>query len=102
MSELSACASSPAPTFGHERNYEIVSQLPDSHFGDDSYDDLVAQLPSSLFQKSADDFEDCQEKRFVVTCELGTVIGHFVTSTKFLPPLLSGVDAVVLHFLNIP
>jgi hypothetical protein len=96
MSELgSASASLAATSFGDENYDTLVSQLPDSCFGDASYDALVAQLPSCLFHKSADDFEDGREKRFGVTCELGTVIGHFITSAKFLPPLLSGIDAVV-------
>jgi hypothetical protein len=105
MSELGpACTSPAAACFGDESYDTLVSQLPDSCFGDASYDALVAQLPSCLFHKMADDFEDGREKRFSVTCELGTVIGHFVTSAKFLPPLLSGIDAVVssaLTYLNV-
>ena len=96
MSELCPDGTSLAATcFGDESYDALVSQLPDSCFGDESYDALVAQLPSCLFHKNADDFEDGLEKRFGVTCDLGTVIGHFITSAKFLPPLLSGVDAVV-------
>lgn len=85
----------PTNIYGDESYDLLVSQLPQSSFGDDSYDTLAARLPSGLFHKSSEDFEDACEKRFGVTCELGTIIGHFASSTKFLPPLLCGVDAVV-------
>jgi len=88
----------PETLFGDETYDALVAQLPDSCFGDESYDALVAQLPSSLFHKGADDFEDKSEKmqgRTSLQCELGTIIGHCITSAKLLPPLLSGIDAAV-------
>jgi hypothetical protein len=96
MSQLEAAGTSvPTNVSGDESQDLLICQLPQSRFGDDSYDALAAQLPGCLFNKSSEDFEDACEKRFGVTCELGTIIGHFASSAKFLPPLLCGVDAVV-------
>jgi hypothetical protein len=96
MSEIGASGNLASMNrFGDLSHGALDSQLPESCFGDESYDTLAASLPSYIFHKNPDDFEDGCEKRIGVTCELGTVIGHFITSTKFLPPLLSGADAVV-------
>lgn len=101
MSEIGASGPPPAARCFSNDSYDaLVSQLPDpvdpdSCFGDESYDALAASLPSCIFDKSPDDFEDGCDRRVGVTCELGTIIGHFITSAKFLPPLLSAVDAVV-------
>ena len=77
----------PATCFGDPYYDALVAELPDSCFGDESYDDLVAQLPSSLFHKSTDDFEDESnvQGRTSLQCELGTIIGHSISSTKLLP-----------------
>ena len=87
----------PATCFGDPHYDALVAELPDSCFGDESYDALVAQLPISLFHKSTDDFEDESnvQGRTSLQCELGTIIGHSISSTKLLPSLLSGINAVV-------
>jgi hypothetical protein len=96
MSEIGASGTLPTITcFGDESYDALVSELPESCFSGKSYDALAASLPSCIFHRNTDDFEDGCEKRIGVTCELGTIIGHFIPSAKFLPPLLSGADAVV-------